>query len=175
MRQGLGITGVRAGRANRSRAGWMRGSWVTWQATLIGTAAVAIIDGLDAVIFSGMRGVPPMRLFQAIAFSVLGPDTYSYGLSSALLGVLLHISVAFGIVSVYVQVSRWMPALRKYPFVFGLSYGIVVWLVMNFVILPLTRIGVPRLSGLTVVNGILIHMLGVGLPAAHAASRIRRR
>jgi hypothetical protein len=46
---------------------------------------------------------------------------------------------------------------------------------MNFVILPLTRIGVPRLSGLTVVNGILIHMLGVGLPAALAASRIRRR
>jgi hypothetical protein len=116
-----------------------------------------------------------MRLFQTIAFSVLGRDTYNYGLSSALLGVLLHLSVAFGIVSVYVHVSRWMPPLRRYPFVFGLPYGIVAWLVMNFVVLPLTLIGVPRLAGPSIVNGILIHMLGVGLPAALAASRIRRR
>lgn len=175
MQHGLDITGARAFQANRSRANWIIRPWSTWQAIAFGTAAVALIDGLDAVIFWGFRGVSATRVFQGIAFSLLGRETYSYGLSSALLGVLLHISVAFGIVGVYVHVSRWMPPLRKYPFVFGLPYGIVAWLVMNFVVLPLTLIGVPRPSGPSVVNGILIHMLGVGLPAALAASKIRRR
>jgi len=46
---------------------------------------------------------------------------------------------------------------------------------MNFVVLPLTLIGHPRLVWASVVNGILIHMFGVGLPAAFAASRIDKR
>ena len=89
--------------------------------------------------------------------------------------VLLHFCVALGIVSVYVLVSGRLRALRKYPFVFGPLYGIAAWLVMNFVVLPLTLIGHPRLARASVINGILIHMFGVGLPAALAASRIDKR
>jgi hypothetical protein len=153
----------------------VRGSWTIGRAILLGTLAVGVLDGIDAVVFSAFRGVSPMRLFQAIAFSLLGRDTYGAGLSSALLGLAIHFCVAFGIVSVYVVVSRWIRALREYPFVFGPLYGIAAWLVMNFVVLPLTLIGHPRLAWPSVINGILIHMFGVGLPAALAAAKIRSR
>lgn len=175
MQRGLDIAGTRRVETNPGSARWIRGPWTTGQAMFFGTAAVAVLDGIDALVFSGLRGVPPMRLFQAIAYSLLGRDTYSHGLASALLGVLLHVSVAFGIVTVYVQASRWLRPLREYPFTFGPLYGIAAWVVMNFAVLPLTLIGVPRLSTPGIVNGILIHMFGVGLPAAIAASRIRKR
>ncbi len=175
MQRGLDTAGARSVGTDQNIGRWLRGPWTTGQAMILGTLAVAVLDGIDALVFSGLRGVPPVRLFQGIAFSLLGRDTYSHGLASALLGVMLHVSVAFGIVTAYVQVSRWMRPLRQYPFTFGPLYGIVAWVVMNFAVLPLTLIGVPRLSPPSIVNGILIHMFGVGLPAAIAASRIRKR
>jgi len=174
MQKGLDLAG--AGASARTHGGAhsiVGGPWTTGRAVLLGTLAVFVLDGIDALVFSALRGVSPMRLFQAIAFSLLGRDTYTYGLPSALLGVLLHFSVALGIVSVYILVSRWLRPLREYPFLFGPLYGIAAWLVMNFVVLPLTLIGHPRLAWPSVVNGILIHMFGVGLPAAFAASRIK--
>jgi hypothetical protein len=170
----LDVTGGRALSPGQRGAYSIPRTWSTVRAILFGTLAVGVIDGLDALIFSGFRGVSPMRLFQGIAFSLLGRETFSYGLASALLGVLLHFCVAFGIVTVYVLVSRFVPPLRQYPFVFGPPFGIVAWLVMNFVVLPMTAIGSPRLAWPNVINGILIHMFGVGLPAAIAASMIRR-
>ena len=175
MERGLDITGARAPARIGRDTNWISGPWTSSRAILFGTLAVGVLDGIDAVVFSALRGVSPTRLFQAVSFSLLGADTYSYGLSSALLGVLLHFCVALGIVSVYVLVSGRLRALRKYPFVFGPLYGIAAWLVMNFVVLPLTLIGHPRLAWASVVNGILIHMFGVGLPAALAASRIDKR
>jgi hypothetical protein len=60
------------------------------------------------------------------------------------------------------------------PVVTGLAYGVAAWLVMNFVVLPLSAAGAPTFRWPTVTNGILIHMFGVGLPSAlfaRAASR----
>jgi hypothetical protein len=143
------------------------------RAILYGTLMVGVIDGIDAIVFGAIRGAGPLRVFQGIAFSLLGRATYGYGVASALLGVLLHFSVACGIVSVYFIVSRWLRPLRQRPIVFGPLYGIVAYFVMNLVVLPMTAIGHVRFSTPSVVNGILIHMFGIGLPAAWFAARAR--
>jgi uncharacterized membrane protein YagU involved in acid resistance len=48
----------------------------------------------------------------------------------------------------------------------GLVYGVLVYLFMNLVVLPLSAAGRPTFVVPVVVNGVLIHMLGVGLPSA---------
>jgi hypothetical protein len=65
MQRGLDIAGTRAVETNQNIAGWIRCPWTTGQAMFLGTLAVAALDGIDALVFSALRGVPPMRLFQA--------------------------------------------------------------------------------------------------------------
>lgn len=144
---------------------------------LYGALAVGVLDLLDALVFFGLRGVAPILIPQSIASGVLGRAAYDGGLGTAAFGVLLHFFIAFGIVTTYVLVSRRFPALARRPFLYGPLYGLVVYAVMNLVVVPLSAAVVGQKSWPVVVNGLLIHVLGVGLPsalAARAADRFRR-
>jgi hypothetical protein len=44
---------------------------------------------------------------------------------------------------------------------------------MYFIVLPLSAAGAPTFRTATVINGLLIHMLGVGLPSALAARAVK--
>ena len=69
------------------------------------------------------------------------------------------------------------PAVRlltRHPVICGLLYGLMAYAVMNLVLIPLSKIGGPTMPPLPVLaNGLLIHMFGVGLPAALAARAAR--
>ena len=146
------------------------------RALLLGTLAVGILDGLDAVIFFYLRNsVTPDRIFKSIAAGVLGPAIARQGGSgTVLLGVALHFFISFMVVLVFMLASRRIPFLTRRPIVSGLLYGIGVYLVMNFIVIPLSAAGSGRMILPVVVNGVLIHMFGVGLPASLAARAARR-
>lgn len=146
------------------------------RAIIAGGLIVGILDGLDAAIFFGLRGAPIERIFQAIAAGVLGRDAFSGGIATALLGVFLHFVIAFGIVLTFYLVSRPFPFLTKRPVVFGAIYGVIAYLVMNYIVIPLSAAGGgggPKPT-VVLVNGLLIHILGVGIPAAYAARAASR-
>lgn len=148
----------------------------TGRALLLGTLAVGVLDALDAFIFFGLRsGATPMRILQTIASGVLGRSAYQGGWSTALLGLFLHFVIAFGIVSVYFVATRAMPWLHRRPLVFGALYGIAAYVVMNRVVVPLSAAatGSGATPAAVLVNGLAIHMLGVGIPAALAARAAR--
>jgi hypothetical protein len=140
------------------------------RAVLYGGLTVGALDGLDAIVFFGLRnGFAPLRLFRGIAAGLIGrPAAMEGGLATTALGLLIHFSIATAIVAVYSRASRRLPLLTRRPFLCGPLYGVAVYLVMNLVVLPLSAIhgtGLP--SALPVLlNGVLIHMLGVGLPSA---------
>jgi len=146
------------------------------QAVFFGTLVVGTLDALDAIVFFGLRsGAQPIRIFQGIAFGLIGPAARTGGLKTAALGVFLHYVIAFGIVLTYFLVSRRVRLLTRHPVICGLLYGIVAYAVMNLVVLPLSKVGGPTMPAPPVLaNGLLIHMFGVGLPSAlfaRAASR----
>jgi hypothetical protein len=139
------------------------------RAILLGTLAVGILDAADALIFFGLRGARPIRIFQSIAAGLLGRASFSGGIPTALLGGLLHFFIAFLIVTTCVVASRWIPLLRTRPIVSGVIYGIGAYLVMNLIVLPLSAAGRPGFVPVVVLNGLLIHMFGVGVPSCLAA------
>jgi len=139
------------------------------RAILLGTLAVGTLDLADALIFFGLRGAPPIRMFQSIAAGLLGRASFSGGMNTALLGIVLHYFIAFLIVTTCVVLSRWMPLLRTRPILAGMAYGIGVYLVMNLIVLPLSAAGRPASVPVAVLNGVLIHMFGVGVPSCLAA------
>jgi hypothetical protein len=144
-------------------------------AVLYGTLAVGTLDAIDAIVFFGLRsGARPARIFQGIASGLLGRASYQGGLRTAALGVFLHYFIAFGIVVTYFLVSRRVHLLTRHPVVCGLLYGIAAYGVMNFIVLPLSKAGPPSLPPPVLVNGLLIHMFGVGLPSALFARAAKR-
>ena len=143
------------------------------RAILYGTLVVGTLDIVDAFVFFGLRsGTPPVRILQSIASGWLGRAAYSGGASAAALGAITHYFIAFGIVATYIIVSRGVPVLTRHPIACGIVYGLLVYLFMNRVVIPLSAIGTATWPPLPVLaNGLLIHAFGVGIPSALFAAR----
>ena len=136
----------------------------TGRAIAYGTLVVGVLDAADAVIFFGAS---PTRIFQSIAAGLLGRTAaFSGGLSTAALGAALHFFIAFAIVSTFVFAARRMAFLTRRPILSGLLYGLAVYAVMNYVVVPLSAAGGGAFRWPVFVNGVLIHMFGVGVPAS---------
>lgn len=142
---------------------------------LLGGLAAAIGDGLFAVIFYGvMLGVKQQRIFQGVASGILGRPAFTGGWETYALGLFLHFVVGTCIATVFYLLSAAWPALLRRAVITGLAYGIVAYLVMNYVVIPLSaaRHGAFHLSYF------LIEMVGhaflVGLPIALIATKSAR-
>jgi len=129
------------------------------------------LDISDALIFYGLRGVPPVRLLQGIASGLLGRAAFSQGVRTAVLGLLLHYFIATTVATLYIFASRHLPLSRR-PFLYGSLYGIAVYIVMNGIVLPLSKIG-PRPTPplIPLINGVLALILFIGIPVALLARR----
>ena len=139
---------------------------------LYGGLIVGILDGLFAFVFYGLiLGVKPLRIFQSVASGLLGRASYDGGTPTFLLGILLHFVVATCIAAVYYGASLKLPVLIRHPVVSGLLYGLIAYLVMNYVVIPLSRIGLRPTSLRVFLPGFIAHAVLVGLPIALVARR----
>lgn len=136
-----------------------------------GGLACGVLDIAYAFAFYGARGVLPVRLLQGIASGLLGPAAFRYGMATALLGLLLHFTVAFGAAITYCLASQRLKWMILRAFSSGLLFGVAVYLFMNFVVIPLSLIHRwPTFGKLFAVN-LIEHMFIVGLPIALAARK----
>ena len=131
----------------------------------IGVLAVATLDMLDCVVVYGLlRGVTATQCFQGVASGLLGRASFQGGWSTVLLGGLLHLFNATVIVTVYSRASQRMPLLTRRPVTSAVLYGCLIFIVMNFVVVPLSAARVMRITLVNLVNGFLGHIISVGLP-----------
>lgn len=139
---------------------------------LYGWLVVGTLDGMDAMIVSIVRGSNPARMWRGVASGLLGPAAATGGLPVSFLGVCIHFFIALCVVTVFHLVSRRFKVLAQYPFIFGPIYGLLVYLFMYRVVMPLSAIGaVGRFVWPRSINDLAIHAFGVGLPSAWFASR----
>jgi hypothetical protein len=139
---------------------------------LHGGLVVGILDGLFALTFYGLiLGAKPMRIFQSVASGLLGNASYEGGIQTFLLGILLHFVVASCIAAVYYLGSLKLPVLIHHAVVCGLIYGMIAYLGMNYVMIPLSAIGSRPFSLRLFLPAFIGHALLVGLPIALVARR----
>ena len=134
------------------------------------------LDIADALIFYGLRGVSPERLLQNIASALIGPSAFHDGLATALLGLAIHYVITFCWAALFLFAASHLTALTRYARLSGLLYGGIIYVVMNFIVLPLTRLP-PRphhLPATVLLNAILALLLFQGLPIALIARRTLR-
>jgi hypothetical protein len=142
-----------------------------WKVIAGATFLVGILDISDAFIFYGLRGVAPTRILQGIASGVLGRAAFGMGNHSALLGLFFHFFIAFSATTVFLLASRTLP-LASRPFLYGSLFGIALYIVMNYVVLPLSKIG-PRPTPplIPLINGVAALVFCIGIPLAFIARR----
>jgi len=135
---------------------------IFWGGLIAGT-----LDICAAFVSSGLRGVSPTRVLQSIASGLLGKDAFNGGFATAALGLVLHFFIAMTATAVYYAASRKLKELVDQAIVFGLAYGVAVYVFMNFIVLPLSAVPFKTPHTLdAVVTAVLILMFCVGLPIA---------
>lgn len=138
-----------------------------FETVVYGGLAIGVLDGLAACVSAYLsRGTSPFRVFQFIASGLLGRDSFNGGTATALLGVLLHFVIAFGVATVFYLLSRTFPLLIKQAILSGLLYGIAVHFVMQNVVVELSAVTRTAQAGTVSLTPIIIHALFVGLPVA---------
>jgi uncharacterized membrane protein YagU involved in acid resistance len=129
-----------------------------------------VADGFVAYYFAA--GFNPFQVLQFIASGFYGATAFEKGIPGALVGLLAHFLIAFAVAAIYVGATRFLPILNREAVMWGPVYGIAVFMVMNFVVLPHTAAVKSPLSLPLLLNGVLGHALLVGLPIALAARRV---
>ena len=143
----------------------------TVRAILWGTLIAGTLDITSAIVIWGIRGAPPTRILQSVATGLLGRDSYSGGLPTAALGLLLHFLIMSLIVTLYVTASSRLAALWKHPILCGAAYGIVVYFFMSCVVLPLSAAGGKLPAAQAVMEGLMVHIPFVGIAIALVTRR----
>ena len=126
-------------------------------AVLLGGFVAGSIDiGAAALI----NNVSPYIILQAIAGGVLGKDSFHQGAPAAVLGILLQWAMSLLIAWIFVFAARWLPGLKRWWLPAGLAYGIPVFFVMNYAVVPLSALKhTPHFTAARFVENMLAMML----------------
>ncbi|HET9231251.1 MAG TPA: hypothetical protein VFO00_08175 [Vitreimonas sp.] len=171
---------------------------IIW-AILLGGLAAGVLDILYAFVVYGplSYGVTPEQVLQSVAAGWIGRDaSRAGGMETALLGLGLHFLIATLMAAAYLLAATRVSVLTGQAVLCGLVYGLLLYVMMNYIVVPLSAAGAnghfatldeigPRLqAAFSEVQGggggthpwllagtIFAHTVLVGLPIALIAKR----
>ncbi len=116
-------------------AGYLR----LWKPIVIAALIVGVADLFYAFIHIGSYfKLDAMQILQSIARGLIGPAAAEGGWSTAVLGLVLEFVLTLIMAKVYILAAYHMNDLRRFWWIMGPAYGIVVMVVMYTVVLPLS-------------------------------------
>jgi len=103
---------------------------------------------------------------QGVAAGLVGRSiAFQGGAATWVLGFLLHFFIAFVVAAVYCLIARKLTFLADSWIICGIFYGIVVFMFMNLVVVPLSALHLTGpFSRSTLLQGIIGNMFEIGLP-----------
>lgn len=111
---------------------------------VLGGLALGTLDLIFACTFWGaLRGLAPQRILQSIAAGVQGPAAFDGGAGSAALGALCHYFIAIMMVYWYTLAGARLRRLIEHPVRYGLLYGLLLYGVMTYIVVPLSNAPQP--------------------------------
>lgn len=138
-------------------------------------AAALVAGSLDlayiATFWHLRAAVPPSAIAQSVAAGWLGRDAaLAGGAPTVTLGLATHYAIVFAMALAPALLAPRVPRLLARPLRSGLAYGVVLYLLMNVVVAPLSAADapLPRLEWMQ-ASHLLAHLLLVGVPCVWAA------
>ena len=123
---------------------------------LAGVIAGTIDIGAAALINAASIAV----ILKAIASGILGNASFEQGIEAESLGLFLQWAMSILIAAIFVITASWVNLLKRQWLAAGLAYGVVVFFVMNYVVVPLSAIGrIPHFTALRFLANLLAMLL----------------
>ena len=141
------------------------------KAIIVATLVSGTLDILFAVLLTLLYGREPAAMLRYVA-SGLFPAAAEWGAAGSLLGLLVHFALMAVMATALVLLVRWRPILLDTPLRTGLAYGLLTYVLMNWLVVPL-RFGTPLPpSTLSITTQLFAHMVLVGIPMTLVAKRL---
>jgi uncharacterized membrane protein YagU involved in acid resistance len=138
-------------------------------AIILGGVVAASIDIAAASLISGRS---PAFIMQAIAGGLLGKASFGGGIATVILGAVLQEVMGVLIAAIYVVLLNSVPGWRRRWILRGLSYGVIIFFVMNYAVMPLSAWkSAPHFTSVKFAEN-MVAMLLFGLIVAFFARRI---
>lgn len=135
------------------------------------TSVAGTLDILAAIgltLWYGKRGVDDMLRFVA---SGPVPGATGWGLGGAILGLVVHFALMAVMVLAYLWAAERWPQMTAKPLVWGVIYGLITYVIMNLIVVPL-RFGTPfPPSDVAIATQLFCHIVLVGIPLALITAR----
>lgn len=111
----------------------------TRSSTLIAILYGGFVAGtIDIGAASLINGISPFVILRAIASGLLGKAAFQGGLPVSLLGLGLQWAMSLLIAAIFVFAARRLAWLSRRWVAAGVSYGVAVFVVMEYVVVPLS-------------------------------------
>jgi hypothetical protein len=139
------------------------------RAIAIATLIAGTLDILAAIILSTIFGHGPMAMLRGVASGPF-PDAGDWGSGGSLLGFVVHFALMAIMVTVYMLIAARRPAMLANPVQWGVIYGLVTYVLMNLVVVPLRFHNWPP-TPRGIATQLFCHIVLVGIPIALVAGR----
>jgi uncharacterized membrane protein YagU involved in acid resistance len=102
------------------------------------------------------------------------PAATDMGTSGAILGLVVHFTLMAIMATVFVLIARQKPTLTAHPVRWGVIYGLVTYVVMNLIVVPLRFPAAWPPKPLSIATQLFAHIVLVGIPIALITARSLR-
>ena len=139
---------------------------------LVGGLAAGILDIIYAIVLSRVAGRSALGVLKSVASGLLGAEAFKGGIPTAVLGLALHLGITVVAAGIYLYAARQSVFMREHYLLCGSIFGVLVYLTMNFVVLPLSAVPFHlTYPPQALVQGFVSHAVLVGIPIALCVRR----
>ena len=139
---------------------------------LTATLICGTLDIVCACAFAGLRGNGPIGVLHSVASGPFGNGVESGGVATALLGLAVHFAIMTVMAGVFVAAAWRLPFVAAHPLIAGIAYGILLYLFMYWIVLPLRwPANFPSLKPRGVASALFAHIVCVGIPMGLITAR----
>ena len=144
-----------------------------WRPIAVATLVCGTLDILLAVLLTLWRGGAPAAMLRAVASGPF-PAATGWGPTGSWLGLAVHFTLMAIIVAVFLFTARARPTLLDRPLLSGFLYGLITYVVMNLIVVPLRFPAAWPPTALSIGTQLFAHIVLVGWPTAFIARRYLR-
>ena len=139
----------------------------------LATLVCGTLDILLAIILTVSRGKDVGNMLRFVGSGPL-PKATEMGAAGSALGLAVHFGLMATMVAVFVIAARSIPLILDKPWVSGLLYGLVTYVVLDLLVVPLRFPAAWPPSTLSIATQLFAHIALVGWPTAFIARRFLR-
>ena len=116
-------------------------------------------------------GKGPETVLRYVASGVFGKEAFAANGSMIFWGVLFHYFIAMSFTFFFFWLAKTFPAILKVKLLTAVLYGVFMWCVTQFIVIPLSKIPARPVPLSNALVAISILIICIGIPLTWIAAR----